>query len=123
VTSNLPGVQDGPCKQKARKKCKDEFPKLINVNQLPAWYVFHSEDEAYQDLQDYYGKRTLRKGRNAPAKKGPCPTDGPYTPGWHIGVDFMKGGKQAGDLVGCPCCEDTSGGPVPTERWGVIYEQ
>jgi len=123
VTSNLPGIQDGPCKQKARPKCKDEFPKLINVNQLPSWYAFHSEGEAYQDIQDYYGKRKLRKGRNAPAKTGPCSIDGPYTPGWHIGINFAKGGKQAGDLVGCPCCEDTSAGPIPTERWGVIYEK
>jgi len=114
--------QAGPCAVKPGPTCKTEYPDLIPVKRLPWFYEFPNEDAAFYALSDIYAPRQIRKTTDAMATGGPCPVGGQYKPGWHINTNFVKGGGYAGALVGCPCCDDSSGEPQPTERWGIIPE-
>jgi RHS repeat-associated protein len=108
----------GPCTAKPGPSCKTEYPNLIPVGNLFD-YPFESEGEAFAALQAEVAPQQLKKTRRAPATGGPCAVGGQYDPGWHINVPYAKGGGYAGSLVGCPCCDDSSGTPEPTERWGI----
>ncbi len=108
----------GPCTVKGTPTCKSEYPNLVPVDALFG-YPFESEGEAFAALQAAFPGQPLRKATRAPATGGPCPVGGQYDPGWHINVRFAKGNGYAGSLVGCPCCDDSSGIPEPTQRWGV----
>jgi RHS repeat-associated protein len=121
-----PDVNDlyhrSPCVVDTRPKCKDLHPDLIPVQNLPDWYDYDSESEAWLAIQDHYAPKQLKKGKRDPAQIGPCPVGGQYKPGLHISVQFVNGGGYAGALVGCQCCDDSSGTPTPTQRWGAIPE-
>lgn len=122
LVENGPGTRlerTGPCTVKGTPTCKSEYPNLIPVDALFGGYPFESEGEAFAALQAAYPGQPLRKATRAPATGGPCPVGGQYDPGWHINVRFAKGNGYAGSLVGCPCCDDSSGVPEPTQRWGV----
>ena len=120
VTENLGYTMkiypSGPCTLEV-KSCKTEFPDLIPVSQLPGDYEFGSEGEAFISLQQQESPQQLRKGKRATATSGPCPAEGPWTPGWHVNVRYASGKRYAGSLVGCPVCDDSSGEPIESERW------
>jgi hypothetical protein len=123
VTSNLPGVQDGPCTEKPRKKCKDEFPKLIPVDQLG--YPYTSNYQAVQAARAAARPQQIQLGAAATATDGPCgASQSQYLVGTHQNVYAIskRKGRQGyvGDIVMCPCCDDSSGQPMPTQRWNFI---
>ena len=110
-------VDDGLCKVKPKPTCKSEFPKLIPVGALFD-YRYKSESEAFAALQGEYPEQ-LKNGAKRPANEGPCAVGGPYEPGWHRNVLFVEGGESAGSLVGCPCCDESTGTPIRAQRWGI----
>ncbi|MGA2435414.1 MAG: RHS repeat-associated core domain-containing protein [Bryobacteraceae bacterium] len=102
--------------------CKSDSCQAKYPNYIPAYelfnYPFQSESEAFMALQAAYLPRPLRKTTQAPAFSGPCGNGSGYVPGWHINV-LVQGGGYAGSLVGCPCCDDSTGGAQLTQRWGI----
>ncbi len=54
-------VSNGPCSFR-RKTCREEFPNLVPVTQLPPSYQFNSENEAWLAIGVEYSGQKLRKG-------------------------------------------------------------
>ena len=109
----------GVC-QETVKSCKTEYPNLLPVEEVPGWYEFESQGEAASALEEEVGGPVIPT-KSRPATSGPCPVGGEYDPGWHIRyMPASGGGAQAGSVVGCPVCDDSSGTPTPSQRWGVF---
>jgi hypothetical protein len=115
-------VLQGVGERRNKTICIDPpFNNYISVERLYS-YPFRSENEAFVALQELNFPNTVRKTTESVADKGPCALGGQYVPGQHINTRFVGGpkGEYPGSLVQCPCCDDSSGQPVITERWGII---
>jgi len=124
VSSNAPPVPgESPCKQKPKKKCKDVFPNLIPVDELG--YPYTSQYQAVQAARAAARPNQIQLGAQATATDGPCGTNqSQYQVGTHQNVYAISKtkGRQGyvGDIVMCPCCDDSTGTPTPTNRWNFI---
>lgn len=100
-----------------KPSCAKNFPLLLKCRELEEddGYRFRSKGEALAALanaaQRPESSLEVREGK--PATGGPCPKQGK-----HHDVHEKTGNRdKIGSLMMCPCCTDTSGGPVTGQRW------
>jgi hypothetical protein len=81
-------------------RCDD--PKISHYDR---W----GEDTAFNKVVKEQGKG-LRKANPKEAEKGPCYKRG----GFHINV--LRRADSVASIMGCDCCDDSSGKAVPKQR-------
>lgn len=112
-TTDPPPPPPPPPPPKEKETCEEKLPHLMRCDDPRiGWYPFSSENAAFKSIK-VEGVR--KKESKKEATDGPCKKRG----GWHTRV---KSGKDyIASIVGCYCCDDSSGKAAQKERAGVRY--
>jgi len=112
TTGPTPPLPPEPPKPE-KETCAEKIPKLIRCDDPKIrGYTLNSENAAYSSIK----VKGIRKEKSKDeATDGPCYKRG----GWHTNV--KRGNDFVASLLGCDCCDDSSGKAVQKERARVRY--
>lgn len=110
---------DPPEPKDERETCEEKRPDIIRCDDPRIRYRLWSENDAFYEIVNSLGKKGkgVRKANRARAREGPCVGRG----GFHINV--LSGGDSVGSIVGCRCCDDSSGKAADKVRADAIVKQ
>lgn len=112
-TPPLPPPLPPPPKEE-KETCAEKMPNLLRCDDPKlGYYPFRSENEAFKSIR---GKDLRKEKTRAAATGGPCP--GERRGGFHTNV---RGKDYVGSIVGCNCCDDSSGKAAQKQKATVIY--
>jgi hypothetical protein len=82
--------------------------------ELPGEYSFHSAQQALEAIKQRLGAKNLVLHSPSSARSGPCPEIGEH---YNVRVN----GERAGSIVCCPCCVESTGGPLEWKKCRVVW--
>jgi hypothetical protein len=96
-------------------EANSELNKIIRCDDPKIDYPDWSENKTFYRIVKQKGQG-LKKAKVEKTRTGPCVDRG----GFHINV--LRGGKSVASIVGCNCCDDSSGKAVPKLRTDIVYK-
>ena len=117
TTGPSPPIPPEPPKEE-KETCGEKRPDLIRCDDPKInGYDFRSEDAAFNAIVKRLGKGVSKSAARDGARRGPCVDRG----GFHTNV--LWGGGSAASIVGCNCCDDSSGKAVQKQRADIVYKR
>lgn len=99
-----------------RETCEEQRPDIIRCDDPRLrGYEFLGENEAFNKLVKRHGQGLKKEKLGASTESGPCIKRG----GYHTNV--VRGADYIASIVGCNCCDDSSGKALKKERAHIEY--
>jgi len=105
-----------PPPKEEKETCREKRPDIIRCDDPKIRYDFWSENAAFNEIVKKLGKGVRKAKKGDAAERGPCIKRG----GFHTNV--LRAGGSVASIVGCDCCDDSSGKAIKKERAGIVYK-
>jgi hypothetical protein len=97
-----------------RRTCWTELPDHPVCQQLPSEYSFHSARQALEAMKQRLEEKSLTLHKPEATNEGPCPRLGEH-------FNVRMNGKRAGSIACCPCCVETTQGPLEWTKCRIVW--
>ena len=107
-----------PPPREVRETCEGNMPQFIRCDDPKiSHYTPRTEDVAFREIVASKGKGLRKEKSGWPGTGGPCKGRG----GFHTNV--LRDGGYVASIVGCDCCDDSSGKAVKRQRANILYKK
>ncbi|HEX8702972.1 MAG TPA: hypothetical protein VF815_29315 [Myxococcaceae bacterium] len=100
--------------QAERRSCWTELPGHPVCQQLPEEYTFHSARQAFEAMKQRLEEKSLTLHKPEDTRGGPCPGLGQH-------FNVRMNGERAGSITCCPCCVETTQGPLQWTKCRIVW--
>lgn len=97
-----------------RRMCWTKLPDHPVCQQLPGEYTFHSARQALEAMKQRMEEKALTLHKPEATNEGPCPRLGKH-------FNVRMNGTRAGSIACCPCCVETTQGPLEWTKCRIVW--